>query len=184
MDLPERVDNFFSLIVCCSFPTVSRWPLAFTYQQIFLCLLLISTQNLSINENDLLKYSSKSKPPYFISIFFKLQSYFFSNCLNVHRNSFPGNQILRQQLGRFVYFQKSDRANVQNGFLNDVWFIKAGFYITFTFLIHDENKPIRRNIILTLRAFVMLMSLHINLTRHWKLLHFNFYNSILGMKFK
>ena len=83
LDLPERVDNFFSLIVCCSFPTVSRWPLAFTYQQIFLCLLLISTQNLSINENDLLKYSSKSKPPYFISIFFKLQSYFFSNSLNV-----------------------------------------------------------------------------------------------------
>ena len=83
LELLERVDNFFCLILCCSFSTLSRWPLTLTNQQISTHLPLISTQKLSINENNLLQYSSKSKSQHFISVSFKLQSHFFWNSFEV-----------------------------------------------------------------------------------------------------
>ena len=48
--------QLFCLVLCCSFSTLSRCPLTFTNQQISICLLLISTQKPSINENNLLQF--------------------------------------------------------------------------------------------------------------------------------
>ena len=83
LELIERVDNFFCLILCCSFSTLSRWPLTLTNQQISTRLPLISSQKLPINENNLLQYSSKSTSRHFISVSFKLQSHFFWNFFEV-----------------------------------------------------------------------------------------------------
>ena len=83
LELPERADNFFCLILFCSFSTLSIWPLTFTYQQISTRLPLISTKKLSINQNNLLRCSSKSKSRQFIYVSFKLQSNFFSNSSDV-----------------------------------------------------------------------------------------------------
>ena len=83
LELLGRVDDFFCIILCCSFSTLSSWPLTRPNQQISTCLPLISNQKLSINENNLLQYSPKSKYRHFISVSFKLQSHFYWNSFEV-----------------------------------------------------------------------------------------------------
>ena len=78
-----KTRHLFCLILCCSLSALSKWPLTFTNQNLSTCLPLISTQKVSINESNLIQYSSKSKSRYFISVLLKLQSYFFWNSFKV-----------------------------------------------------------------------------------------------------
>ena len=71
------------LILCCSLSALSKLSLTFINQHISTRLPLISTQKISINESNLIQYSSKSKSRYFVSVLLKLQSYFFWNSFKV-----------------------------------------------------------------------------------------------------
>ena len=136
-ELPERVDNFLCLILCCSFSTLSRWPITFSNQQISIRLPLISTQKLSINENNLSQYFSTSKSRHLISVSFKLQSYFFWNLFEVPPTQNPF--LATKPFGIRWKDLHISKKRYDRKFCDNFWFLETGFSIAFTFLLRYEN---------------------------------------------
>ena len=74
----ERLDSFFCLTFSCSFSVLSRWLLILINQLKFTCAPAITSQKLSIKENDFSQASSSSNSLHFLSISYKFTPHFFS----------------------------------------------------------------------------------------------------------